>query len=77
MLGVDEPKEQESETVAFAVMLTTGTRHVAVKPVTGLTVGARVMFPAKPRMLVRETVRALEAPVLKLTEPAEMVKSPT
>ncbi len=79
MPGVDELSVQEAGTVAFAVRLTAVAGHVTVKPAGGVTpVEARVMLPAKLRMLVRDTVRlAPEAPVLKLTEPAEILKSPT
>ncbi len=69
---------QEAATVAFAVMLTEVAGHVTVRPAAGATVDVRVMLPAKSNLLVRETeMLAPEAPVLKLTELAEMVKSPT
>ncbi len=76
--GVVELNVQEAETVAFAVMLTAVAGHVTVKPVVGVTAEERVILPAKLKVLVRETeILAPEAPVLKLTEPAEIVKSPT
>ncbi len=80
MPGVDELSVQEAETVAFAVRLTTVTGQVTVKPVGGVTlVEARVMLPAKSRMLVRLTdIAAPVAPELKFTGvPTLMVKSPT
>ncbi len=64
-------------TVALAVRLT-GAGQVTVRPVLGLTVGVRVTVPTKFWTLVRVTdMEAPVAPVLKLTDDADIVKSPT
>ena len=70
---------QDAVTVAFAVIAVAIVGHVTVRPVTGVTADARLILPAKLKVLVRVTVIAEPAaPLLKLTgELTEIVKSPT
>jgi hypothetical protein len=64
--------------VTFAAKLTGGAGHVTVSPVFGVSTCENKTVPAKLFMLVRDTERVAEAPLLKsvlLTN--ETVKSPT
>ena len=66
-------------TVALAEIDVAVVGQVTVRPVEGVTADARLMVPAKLKVLVRVTVIAEPvAPLLKLTgELTERVKPPT
>ena len=71
---------QEPEAPPFADSLTGVLGHATVRPVFGLTDEASVMFPAKLKLLTRDTEAEVpEAPRFTLTSglAVEMVKSPT
>ena len=71
---------QEPEAPPFADSLTGVLGHATVRPVFGLTDEASVMFPAKLKLLTRDTEAEVpETPRFTLTSgpAAEMVKSPT
>ena len=69
----------DAVTVAFAVILVAVVGQVTVRPVAGVTAEARLILPAKLKVLVRVTVIAAPvAPLLKLTGlVTDIVKSPT
>ena len=79
MPSVVELRVQDAPTVMLAVMLTGVLGQLTVRPVLGITTGARVMLPAKLKVLVRAMdMLAPPAPELKLTGvTTDSWKSPT
>ena len=78
MPAVDDVNVQDADVVAFAVSMTAVVGQVMVKRPLGLTVEVRDTLPAKLRVLFKETGTAVPvAPMLRLTEFAVIVKSPT
>ena len=69
----------DAVTVALAVIAVAVVGQVTVRPVAGVTTDARLILPAKLKVLVRVTViEAPVAPLLKLTgDVTDIVKSPT
>lgn len=72
-----ELRVQKAETVALAVIRTGAVGQFTARPVSGVTVGVTLMLPAKLNLLVSiAEIPAPDAPVLKLTGLAEIMKSP-